>query len=163
EPTLDALLIMSLTHDLGAADVAAALGISATQARPLVDRARASGLTEPSHSPEFLHLLHGAVAQIVGNAHHHELETALVRSQLDMAALSPDLALRLADHGLTDARLATLLAEQAEATRDDVTRAARLYRAALDAGARGVTSRVADCLALAGDCAAAAGLADGLL
>jgi DNA-binding CsgD family transcriptional regulator len=163
ELTLDTLLIMSLTQESGAADVAAALGISATEARQLVDRARASGLTEPSHSAEFLQLVHDAVAQIVGNAHHHEVETALLRSQLDMSTVSPNLALRLAEHGLKDDRLASILARQAAAARDESVRAARLYRAAVDAGAEGLTSRVADALALTGDCAAAAALADGLL
>lgn len=62
EPDLDALLIMSLTQELGAADVAAALSISTAEARRLVDRARASGLIEPSHTPEFQQLLHGAIA-----------------------------------------------------------------------------------------------------
>lgn len=163
EPDLDALLIMSLTQELGAADVAAALDISATDARQLVDRARASGLIEPSHSPEFLQLVHGAIAQIVGNAHHHEVETALLRSQLDMSTVSLPFALRLAEHGLKDDRLAAILAEQATAARGESTRAARLYQAAIEAGAEGLTSRVADALALNGDCAAAAALADKLL
>jgi DNA-binding CsgD family transcriptional regulator len=163
EPALDTLLIMSLTQELGAADVAAALGISATDARRLVDRARASGLIEPSHSPEFLRLVHGAVSQLVGNAHHHEVETALVRSQLDMSTVSPDLALQLAEHGLKDDRLAGILARKAAGAHGDSVRAARLYQAAVDAGAEGLTSRVSDALALAGDCTAAAALADGLL
>ncbi|MGB9306955.1 MAG: LuxR family transcriptional regulator, partial [Mycobacterium sp.] len=102
EPALDALLIMSLTHELGTADVAAALGISTTEARGLVDRARASGLTEPSHSAAFLQSVHDAVAQIIGNAHHHDVETSLLRSQLDMSSVSPELALRLSEHGLRD-------------------------------------------------------------
>jgi DNA-binding CsgD family transcriptional regulator len=163
EPDLDTLLIMSLTQELGAADVAAALGISATDARRLVDRARASGLIEPSHPPEFLQLFHGAIAQIVGNAHHREIETALLRSQLDMSTVSPQLALRLAEHGLQDDRLAAILARQAAAERVESTRAARLYQAAVNAGAQGLTSRVADALALNGDCAKAAAMADELL
>ncbi|WAJ45789.1 isoniazid response ATPase/transcriptional regulator IniR [Mycobacterium sp. Aquia_216] len=163
EPDLDTLLIMSLTQELGAADVAAALGISTADARQLVDRAHASGLIEPSHSPDFLELLHGATAQIVGNAHHREVETALLRSQLDMSAVSPQLALRLAEHGLKDDRLAAILARQAATARGESARAARLYQAAVNAGAEGLTSRVADALALTGDSAAAAALADGLL
>jgi DNA-binding CsgD family transcriptional regulator len=163
EPTLDALLITSLAQELGAADVAAALGISATEARRLVDRARASGLTEPSLRPRFLSSVHDSVALIVGNARHHEVETALVRSQLDMSAVSAELALRLAEHGLTDDRLASILARQATATRGEPVAAARLYRAAIEAGAEGLTSRLADALALTGDCAAAAALADNLL
>jgi len=163
EPTLDALLITSLAQELGAADVAAALGISAIDARRLVDRARASGLTDPSHSPEFLTSVHDAVALIVGNAHWHEVETALVRSQLDMSTVSPELALRLAENGLRDDRLAAVLARQAAVARGEPARAARLYRAALDAGAEGLRSRLADALALTGDCPAAAALADDLL
>ena len=163
ESTLDALLITSLTQELGAADVAAALDVSATDARQLVDRVRASGLTEPSHSPEFLDSVHGAVAQIVGNAHHHEVETALLRSQLDMSTVSPNLALRLAEHGLKDDRLVAILAQHAAEARGQTIRAARLYRAAVDAGADGLNSRLADAVALTGDCATAAALADDLL
>ncbi|WAC91140.1 isoniazid response ATPase/transcriptional regulator IniR [Mycobacterium sp. Aquia_213] len=163
EPDLDTLLIMSLTQDLGAADVAAALGISATDARLLVDRARASGLIEPSHTPEFLQLVHGAIAQVAGNAHHREVETALLRSQLDMSTVSSQFALRLAEHGLKDDRLAAILETQAAAARGESARAARIYQAAVNAGAEGLTSRFADALALNGDCAAAAALADELL
>ena len=158
EPTLDTLLITSLTEELGSADVAAALGISATQARQLVGLARAGGLTAPSHGPEFLQLVHGAIAQIVGNAHHHEVETALVRSQLDLETMSPNLALRLAEHGLRDDRLAAILAQHAVMERD-----VRVYRAAVDAGAPGLTSRLADALAHTGDCVTAAAMADTLL
>ncbi|HEV7579402.1 MAG TPA: ATP-binding cassette domain-containing protein, partial [Mycobacterium sp.] len=150
EPTLDTLLIMSLTQELGAADVAVALGISATDAHRLVDRARASELIEPSHSSEFLQLVHGAIAQIVGNSHHRDVETALLRSQLDMSTVSPQLALRLAEHGLKDDRLAALLARQAAAAQGESVRAARLYQAAVNAGADGLTSRVADALARTG-------------
>jgi DNA-binding CsgD family transcriptional regulator len=163
EAVLDALLIMSLTEELGAADVAAALGLSASDARLLVDRARATGLVEPSHSTEFLQSVHSAVANVVGNAHHHEVETALLRSQLDVSTLSVDFALQLAEHGVKDDGLAAILAEQAAAARRDPVHAARLYRAAVDAGAEALRSRVADALALTGDCAAAAALTDGLL
>lgn len=163
ESTLDALLIMSLTHDLGAADVAAALGISVSDGRLLVDRARASGLVEPSHRPAFLHLVHDAVAQIVGNAHHREVETSLLRTQLDTSTVSDELALRLAEHGLCDDRLAGILARQAADARGDTEHSARLYRAAVQAGAKGLTSRLADALALTGDCGGAAALADDLL
>lgn len=163
EPTLDALLIMSLAHELAAADIVAALGISTEDARMLVDRARASGLVEPSHPPGFRQLVHQAVAQILGNARHREVETALLRSQLDISTLSTDLALRLAEHGLSDDRLADILARYAADARGDSARAARLYRAAVQSGARGLTARLADALARTGDCAGAAALADGLL
>lgn len=107
EPTLDTLLMMSLTHELGVSDVAAALGISVTDARGLVDRAHASGLIESSHTAAFLQSVHDAIAQIVGNAHHHEVETSLLRSQLDISPVSAELALRLAEHGLRDERLSS--------------------------------------------------------
>lgn len=162
EPDLDALLIMSLTHELGAADVAAALSISIADARALVDRAHASGLVEPSHPPAFLQLVHESVAQIVGNARHREVETSLLRSQLDISALSPELALRLAEHGLSDDRLAAILSRRAAESRD-AAQAARLYRAAVHIGATGLTPRLAEALALSGDCVAAGSLADTLL
>lgn len=163
EATLDTLLITSLRPGLGSADVAAALDIPATQALLLVDRARASGLIDPSHSPGFLQSVHDAVAQLVGNAHHHQVEAALLRSQLAMSALSSDLALCLAEHGLRDPDLASILRREATAAHGQSGRAARLYRAAVDAGAEGLSCRLADALALSGDCAGAAALADGLL
>ncbi|CQD09334.1 transcriptional regulator [Mycobacterium europaeum] len=162
ESTLDSLLIASLSPGLGAADVAAALDISTTEGLLLVDRARASGLIEPSHSPGFIRLVHDAVAQLVGTAHHHQVEIALLRSQLAMSTLSPDLALRLAEHGLRDADLASSLRRAATEARES-GRAARLYRAAVGAGAEGLSRRLADALALTGDCAGAAALADDLL
>ncbi len=122
---------MSLTHELGAADVAAALGISVTAARALVDRAHASGLVEPSHPPAFLRLVHDAAALIVGNAHHREVETSLLRSQLDNSTVSPDFALRLAEHGLRDDRLVAILSRRAAEIHGDAAQAARLYRAAV--------------------------------
>lgn len=162
-PTLDTLLMMSLTHELGVSDVAAALGISVTDARGLVDRAHASGLIESSHTAAFLQSVHDAIAQIVGNAHHHEVETSLLRSQLDISPVSAELALRLAEHGLRDERLADILTRYAADTRDASVRCARLYRAAVHAGAKGLTVRLADALARTGDCTAAATLADDLL
>jgi DNA-binding CsgD family transcriptional regulator len=163
EPALDALLIMSLAQELGATDVAAALGISVPDGRILVDQARASGLVEPSHTSAFLQLVHDSVAQIVGNAHHREVETSLLRSQLDISTVSADLALRLSEHGLTDDRLAGILARHAADKRGDWAHAARLYRAAVRAGAIGLTARLADALALTGACTDAAALADDLL
>ncbi|OCB22558.1 helix-turn-helix transcriptional regulator [Mycobacterium malmoense] len=162
ERALDTLLIASLNPGLGTADVAAALDISTAEALLLVDRARASGLIEPSHRPGFIRLVHDAIAQLVGNAHHHQVETSLLRSQLAMSTLSTDLALRLAEHGLRDAELASVLRRAAtEARETDLV--ARLYRAAVAAGADGLSCRLADALALTGDCAGAAALADDLL
>jgi DNA-binding CsgD family transcriptional regulator len=163
EPILEALLIASLSPDLGAADVAAALGVPADDAQTLVDRARGSGLVEPSHSPTFLRSVHRAVAQIVGAARHHDVERALLATQLEMSTLSPDLALRLAEHGVHDDNLARMLEANAEQSRDQPDRTARFYRAAVDAGAVKLTARLADALALTGDYATAGRLADDLL
>lgn len=159
EPELDALLITSLSRDLGAADLAAALGLPTDEARLLIDRARATGLVEPAHNPHFLRSVHRAAAQILGNARHHDVETALLRSQIAMSTLSPDLALRLAEHGVRDEQLADVLRRQAGAGRADPA----LYRAAVDAGAMELRVQLADSLALAGECADAANEADALL
>jgi len=163
ESTLDTLLIVSLAHDLGAADVTAALEVSAIDAQRLVDRARATGLVDPVHCQPFLQLVHDSVAQLVGNARHREVETSLLHSQLEISTVSAGFALRLSEHGLHDERLAHILARQAAETHGDSAREARLYRAAVEAGAQGLTSRLADALARTGDCADAAALADDLL
>jgi DNA-binding CsgD family transcriptional regulator len=160
---LEALLIASLSPDLGAADVAAALHVSGSQAQELVDRARATGLVEPSHSPPFLRSVHRAVTQILGAARHHDIERSLLASQIEMSTLSTDLALRLAEHGFRDERLAGVLQEHADQAHGQPARAARLYRAAVEAGAEGLDSRLADALVLTGDCATAGRLADDLL
>ena len=128
-----------------------------------MDRARATGLIEPSHSPHFLRSVHRAVAQIVGNARHRDIESALLRSQLAMSTMSPALALRLAEHGMRDAGLAETLRKQADAVRAEPAAAARLYRAAVDAGATDLRPQLADALALCGESQAAASEADGLL
>jgi DNA-binding NarL/FixJ family response regulator len=163
EPELDALLIASLSRDLGAADLAAALAVPPEEARILIDRARATGLVEPAHSPHFLRTVHRAAAQILGNARHHDIETALLRSQIAMSTLSPDLALRLAEHGVRDEQLADVLRRQATGGRTDPASAAHLYRAAVDAGAVELRTQLADALALAGECSAAASEAEDLL
>ncbi|MBV9641052.1 MAG: isoniazid response ATPase/transcriptional regulator IniR [Mycobacteriaceae bacterium] len=163
EPVLDTLLIASLNADLGAADVAAALGVAPEQALLLVDRARGSGLIEPSHSVSFLRSVHRAVAQIIGAARHHEIEKSLLTTQLGVQTLSTELALRLAEHGMRDESLAGVLRAQAEQASGQPAQAARLYRAAVDAGAKGLNAALADALALTEDCATAAGLADELL
>jgi DNA-binding CsgD family transcriptional regulator len=163
EPVLDALLVSSLSTDLGPDDVAAALRLGADEAQTLVDRARASGLLEPSHHQSFLHSVHHCIAQIIGAARHHDIEISLLVSQIELSTLSSDLALRMAEHGLRDDRLATALAELAARSRDHPGKAARLYRAAADAGATALSARLADALALTGDCATAGRLADELL
>ena len=100
EPVLDTLLISSLTPDLGPDDVAATLRVSTDEAQALVDRARASGLIEPSHNHAFLHSVHRCIAQIIGTARHHDTEISLLVSQIELSTLSSDLALRMAEHGL---------------------------------------------------------------
>jgi DNA-binding CsgD family transcriptional regulator len=163
EPVLDTLLVSSLSPDLGPDDVAATLRAGAYEAQVLVDRARASGLIEPSHSPAFLRTVHGCIAGIIGAARHHDTEIALLVSQIESSTLSADLALQLAEHGLRDDRLANALADLASESHGQPARAARLYRAAADAGATQLSSRLADALALTGDCTTAGRLADELL
>jgi len=163
DTTLDTLLVSSLSLDLGPDDVAAALRLDPEQAHAAVDRARATGLIEPSHSRTFLRTLHRCLAQLLGAARHHDTEIALLLTQLESGTLTTDLALQLAEHGLRDDRLADALAELATRHRGQPARAARLYRAAVDAGATTLNSRLADALALTGDCATAARLTDELL
>jgi DNA-binding CsgD family transcriptional regulator len=163
EPVLDTLLVTSLSPELGPDDVAAALRVSTDAAQALVDRARASGLIEPSHSHTFLRSVHGCIAQIIGTARHHDVEVSLLVSQIELSTLSPDLALRMAEHGLHDERLANALTDLAARSQGQPARAARLYRAAADAGATALSTRLADALALTGDCTTAGRLADELL
>jgi DNA-binding CsgD family transcriptional regulator len=163
EPVLDTLLVSSLSPDLGPDDVAAALRLGSDEAQRLVDRARASGLIEPSRSQAFLRSVHLGVAAIIGAARHHDIEIALLSSQIELTTLSPDLALRMADHGLRDDRLANALADLASRHRSQPAKAAQLYRAAAEAGATAVSARLADALAMTGDCATAGRLTDELL
>lgn len=163
ESVLDALLVLSLSPELGPGDVAATLRIGTDEAHALVDRARAGGLIEPSHSPAFLRSVHRSVAQIIGTGRHHDTEISLLVSQIESSTLTADLALRLAEHGLRDERLAAALAELASDSHGQPARAARLYRAAADAGATTLSSQLADALALTGDCMTAGRLADELL
>ncbi|MDH6198234.1 DNA-binding CsgD family transcriptional regulator [Mycobacterium frederiksbergense] len=163
EHTRDALLILSLSQELGPDDVAAALRFTGAEAADLVDRAHATGLVEPSHDRRFLRMVHECLAQIAGAARHHEIETSLLASQLELSTLSADLAVALAEHGLRDDRLADALAEHAAHDRAQPARAARLYRAAATAGSAAVSIRLADALTLAGDCPTAARMADELL
>jgi DNA-binding CsgD family transcriptional regulator len=163
ERLLDTLLISSLGSGLGPDDVAAALRLPSETALAAVDRARATGLVEPAHHQSLLRTVHDAIAQIVGAARHHDIELSLLGSQIELSTLTADLALRMAEHGLRDERLATALTDLATHTERHPARAARLYRAAADAGATSLDGRLADALALTGDCATAARLADDLL
>ncbi|MBS1696180.1 MAG: isoniazid response ATPase/transcriptional regulator IniR [Actinobacteria bacterium] len=162
-PVLDTLLVSSLSPDLGPDDVAAALHVDHGEARSLVDRTRATGLIEPSYTPGFLQSVHHCVAQTVGAARHHDIEISLLCSQIELSTLSADLALKLAEHGLRDDRLAGALTDLAGRVRGLPGRAARLHRAAAQAGATRPSAQLADALALTGDCATAGRLADELL
>jgi DNA-binding CsgD family transcriptional regulator len=163
QPVLDALLVTSLSPDLGPTDVAAALRLGFDQAQELVASAHATGLLSPAHGEAFVSSVHVAAARIVGTARHHDIETALLRSQLDMGTLAPDLALRLAEHGVRDPALTAALSDEAARTRGRPEAVARLLRAATAAGADVPTVALADALALTGDCAGAAALTDELL
>lgn len=162
ERLLDTLLVSSLSFDLGPDDVAAALRMPSDAALTAVDRARATGLLEPSHHPGFLRMLHDGIAQIVGAARHHDIEVSVLCSQLELSTLTAELALRIAEHGVRDERLATALTDLAARSPGNPARAAQLYRAAADAGATALSARLADALALTGDCVTAGRLADEL-
>ncbi|WP_051574871.1 isoniazid response ATPase/transcriptional regulator IniR [Mycobacterium sp. URHB0044] len=163
DAVLHTLLISSLSPELGPDDVAGALRTDIERAHTLVDRARASGLIAPSHSPTFLRSLHDCLSQIIGATRHHDIEIALLHTQVEKSTLSTDLALRLADHGLRDPQLADALTVLAARNRAHPGRAARLYRAATEVGASTLNAPLADALALTGDCGTAGRLADELL
>ncbi len=163
EGLLDTLLVLSLGAGLGPDDVAAALGMTPEAALAAVDRARASALIDPSHPQHFLRTVHDGIAQIAGAARHHDIEVAVLRTQLELSTLTAELALRMAEHGLRDDRLATAMTEFAASSHGHPARAARLYRAAADAGATALRGHLADALALTGDCATAGRLCDDLL
>ncbi len=161
--SVEALLVLTLGPELGAADLAPALGLPAPAGHRLADQARATGLADPAHSPQFRSSVHQAAAQIVGAARHHEIESALLRTQLESSTLSADVAVQLAEHGLRDPALAAPLRRAAAGHPNDPNRRARILRAALDAGDAGAVPALADALALAGRCRPAAELADTLL
>ena len=87
----------------------------------------------------------------------------MLRTQLEQSTLSTELALRLAEHGLRDAQLAAALTDLAARNQGRPANAARLYRAATKVGASELSAKLADALALTGDCATAGRLADELL
>ena len=68
----------------------------------------------------------------------------LLRTQAEMSTLSTELALRLAEHGVRDPRLADLLRRHAGAVRGDTALTVRVYRAAVEAGATELRARLAD-------------------
>lgn len=161
---LSALVILSLTSGLGAADVAAALELPADTAADVVDRCHATGLLDPLHGARFAAMVHRCATLVCGATRHRAIESELLRTQIEKHSLSTDLALALAEHGLRDPHLVQTLQDRArQTTRPAAT--ARLLRAAVRAGADGpdLEVRLADALARSGDCTAAAVLADGLL
>ncbi len=163
EELLDTILIASLSTGLGPADVAAALGAELARARVLVDRGYATGLLDAGLGAQFRSSVHRAAAQLLGAARHHEIEIELLRTQLEMGTLSTELALQLAEHGMREPGLATVLETAARQCAPSPAEAVRVYRAAVDAGAQNLTAALADALARAGNCAEAAAIADTLL
>jgi len=161
---LSALVILSLTSGLGAADVAAALELPAGTAADVVDRCHATGLLDPLHGARFAAMVHRCATLVCGATRHRAIESELLRTQIEKHSLSTDLALALAEHGLRDPHLVQTLQDRVrQTTRPAAT--ARLLRAAVRAGADGpdLEAGLADALARSGDCTAAAVLADGLL
>ncbi len=165
ERTLEALLIVTLSTELGAADVGAALTLSSDVAFALCGDIRGTGLAEHTLSDGLGDAVHLAVAQTLGASRHREVESALLRTQLELSTLSDDLALRLAEHGLHDERLAGVLRDgvRHDPSGHPPSRRIRYLRAAVDCGATDRRAELADALALSGDCAAATALADDLL
>jgi DNA-binding CsgD family transcriptional regulator len=168
EPLLSTLLIMSLSPELGPADIAAALSIDDGITWELTDRCYAADLLDPVHGAAFIASVHRAAAQLLGATRHRGVEEALLRTQAANATLSDDLSIALAEHGFRDPRLAAVLQERVAG---GVTRPAeriRLLRAAVkalgpEAGPSPLTLPLADASARAGDCATATALTDGVL
>lgn len=160
---LEALVVASLSTDLGATDLAATLEVDPLRGVDLIDRARGTGLLQPSYQPGFLRAVHRAAAHLVGAARHHELEKSLLRTQLESTTLSAHLALELAEHGLRDESLARWLRDHAANGHNGTAETVRVHRAAVAAGADELRAALADSLAISGDTSAAAVLADELL
>ncbi|OBF18391.1 isoniazid response ATPase/transcriptional regulator IniR, partial [Mycobacterium sp. ACS4331] len=163
EPLLDAMLITSLSSGLGPADIAAALRIDVAQSRDLVDRAYATGLLDAALGTAFRVVVHTAVAEVLGAARHHEIETSLLTTQLELSTLPLELSLQLAEHGVRDPGLAAALESAARHNTTGVDQAVRIHRAAVAAGAESLAAPLADALARAGRCTEAAVTADALL
>lgn len=165
EPTLAALLMLSLDSGLGPTDVATALGTDPDAARDLIDICYASGLLDPAHGRGFTMTVHRAAEQVLGGVRHREIETALLCSQEEAAVLSTPLAITLAEHGMRHPTLAAVLEKRATGDPQSV----RLLRAALMASEEqeprsdALAIRLADAAVRIGDCETAAALADGLL
>lgn len=162
---LETLLIASLSSELGPADLAAALEVTDERAGELFDRARGTGLTHPALPLDFRRAVHQTVAQILGAARHHDVEIALLRTQLASATLPDQVALELAEHGIRDDGLAEWMASRADTGPRSAELDARIrwYQAAVATGAAVLRVGLADALALSGDRTGAAGLADALL
>ena len=116
-----------------------------------VAQPRVPAIGAPLHRPDHRHRT---------PSRHRDLTAG---SQIESSTLSTDLALQMAEHGLHDDRLATALADLAARSRGQPAHGRAAYRAAADAGATALTARLADALALTGDCTTAGRLADELL
>lgn len=160
---LEALVVASLSMDLGGPDLAAALGVDPRFGIDLIDRVRGTGLLQPSHHPDFLRSVHRAAAHLVGAARHHEVEKCLLRTQLETSTLSLHLAVELAEHGIRDDSLAHWLRTQAANGHLNLSDSVRLQQAAVAAGAADMRAALADSLAVSGDVSSAGAMADELL
>ena len=141
EPVLDSLLVSSLSPELGPDDVAAALRLDAEEAQRLVDRARASGSDRAVTQPGVPRSVHGSRRpdHRYRTASRHRDRSARARRS-NCQRCQSDLALRMAEHGLRDDRLANALADLASHSRSQPARAARLYRAAARSGSDGASA-----------------------
>jgi DNA-binding CsgD family transcriptional regulator len=167
EQTLSALLIMSLAGGLGPADIGAALALDDASAWDLADRCHATGLLDTVAGERLTAEIHQVTARLIGAVRHREIESALLRTQIESSTVSTELGLALADHGYRDRQLATFLEQQATDRHTEHTDSIRLLRAALDAQPdttdAAIMLRLADASARNGDCAGATALTDGLL
>ena len=165
EPVLDTLLVSSLSPGPRVPTTSPRrYACDSDEAQRLVDRARASGLIEPSHSQAFLRSVHLAVA-----ADHRRRTASRHRNR----------AAVVADSNVDAVNGSRVAAGRARAARRSAGRRARRPGRPSAAANRprrhgctarppkrarpNVDARLADALALTGDCATAGRLADELL
>ena len=84
EPVLDTLLVSSLSPDLGPDDVAAALRLRADEAQRLVTAPAQAVSSSRRTARRFCDLSIAPSPQIIGAARHHEIELALLCSQIEL-------------------------------------------------------------------------------
>ncbi len=156
---LSTLALAAAGAGLEAAEVADVIGVDERTARELIDRARGNGLV--SEPDLLLPAATDALRRALGERGFLDVQRRMLAVRLGSGALRTHTALRLAQAGLQDPRLAEFLSAQARLA--DPAPAAELWRAAAAAGARNIELRLAETLALAGDMDAAAAQAESLL